>query len=79
MRVPGIIYADESLIRDMDEKVYEQTTNVATLPGIVVASFAVDLVFLGGVTGDEGQKAAGVVVILLLWRIARVVDGKLTN
>jgi len=42
----------------------------------VVASFAIDLVFLGGVAGDEGQKAAGVVVVLLLWRIARVVDGK---
>lgn len=26
-------------------------------------------------TGDEGQKAAGIVVILLLWRIARVIDG----
>jgi tRNA-splicing ligase RtcB len=40
MRVPGIIYADENLIRDMDDKVYEQVTNVATLPGIVSASFA---------------------------------------
>lgn len=40
MRVPGIIYADESLIRDMDLKVYEQVVNVATLPGIVQASFA---------------------------------------
>ncbi len=40
MRVPGIIYADEDLIRDMDDKVYEQVTNVATLPGIVSASFA---------------------------------------
>jgi tRNA-splicing ligase RtcB len=39
MRVPGIIYADEKLIRDMDDKVYEQTVNVATLPGIVKASF----------------------------------------
>mgnify|MGYP005853803659 CR=1 FL=1 len=39
MRVPGIIYADEALIRDMDDKVYEQTVNVATLPGIVKASF----------------------------------------
>ena len=37
MRVPGIIYADEALIRDMDDKVYEQTANVATLPGIVKA------------------------------------------
>ena len=40
MRVPGIIYADASLIRDMDMKVYEQITNVATLPGIVQAAYA---------------------------------------
>ncbi len=40
MRVPGIIYATEDLIRDMDDKVYEQVTNVATLPGIVKASHA---------------------------------------
>jgi tRNA-splicing ligase RtcB len=40
MRVPAIIYADENLIRDMDDKVYEQVTNVATLPGIVQASYA---------------------------------------
>ena len=40
MRVPAVIYADETLIRDMDEKVYYQTTNVATLPGIVKASYA---------------------------------------
>jgi len=40
MRVPAIIYATESLIRDMDAKVREQVTNVATLPGIVKASFA---------------------------------------
>jgi tRNA-splicing ligase RtcB len=39
MRVPGIIYADEDLIRDMDDKVYEQTVNVATLPGIVKAVY----------------------------------------
>ncbi|HET8761454.1 MAG TPA: RtcB family protein [Nitrospiria bacterium] len=40
MRVPGVIYATESLIREMDDKVYEQVTNVATLPGIEVGSFA---------------------------------------
>lgn len=39
MRVPAIIYADEDLIRGMDEKVYEQAVNVATLPGIVHASY----------------------------------------
>jgi tRNA-splicing ligase RtcB len=40
MRVPAIIYADEDLISGMDDKVYEQATNVATLPGIVQASYA---------------------------------------
>ena len=40
MRVPAIIYADEDLIREMDDKVYEQAANVATLPGIVQASYA---------------------------------------
>ncbi len=40
MRVPAVIYASEALIRDMDLKVYEQVTNVATLPGIVKASYA---------------------------------------
>jgi tRNA-splicing ligase RtcB len=40
MRVPAVIYADETLIRDMDDKVGEQAINVATLPGIVGASYA---------------------------------------
>src|SRR5512147_1327479 len=39
MRVPAVIYADEALIRDMDDKVYEQAANVAMLPGIVQASY----------------------------------------
>jgi tRNA-splicing ligase RtcB len=40
MRVPGVIYADEPLMRAMDMKVYEQVQNVAALPGIVKASYA---------------------------------------
>jgi tRNA-splicing ligase RtcB len=40
MRVPGIIFADEALVRDMDHKVYEQVVNVAMLPGIQKASYA---------------------------------------
>lgn len=40
MRVPAIIYADEALIRAMDEKVHDQLTNVAALPGIVEAAYA---------------------------------------
>ena len=40
MRVPGVIYADQALIEAMDDKVYEQVVNVASLPGIVAGSFA---------------------------------------
>jgi tRNA-splicing ligase RtcB len=40
MHVPGIIYATEALMREMDHKVYEQVVNVATLRGIVKASYA---------------------------------------
>ncbi|MGQ0741088.1 MAG: RtcB family protein [Alphaproteobacteria bacterium] len=40
MHVPGIIYCSEALLRDMDDKVFTQTANVATLPGIVRASYA---------------------------------------
>ncbi len=40
MRVPGVIFADEALIRGMDDKVLEQVANVAALPGIVKASYA---------------------------------------
>ena len=37
MRAPVLLYADEALIRGMDDKVSEQASNVATLPGIVGA------------------------------------------
>ncbi|MCG6941401.1 MAG: RtcB family protein [Thiohalocapsa sp.] len=40
MRVPVVLYASEALVRDMDDKVLEQAANVATLPGIVGASYA---------------------------------------
>lgn len=40
MRVPAVIFGSESLIKAMDHKVYEQITNVATLPGIVTAAYA---------------------------------------
>ncbi len=40
MRVPGVIFASEKLLREMDAKVYEQVANVAMLPGIVEASYA---------------------------------------
>ena len=69
MRVPALIYADETLIRDMDLKVYEQVCNVAMLPGIVQASYAMPDAHwgygfpIGGVAafdaGDGGVVSAG--------------------
>jgi len=40
MRVPAILFASEELIRAMDAKVYEQIVNVASLPGIPKAAYA---------------------------------------
>ena len=40
MRVPGILYASKSLVEGMDDKVREQLANVATLPGIQRAAYA---------------------------------------
>jgi len=40
MRVPGVIFATEELIRQMDQKVFDQLINVACLPGIVQGSYA---------------------------------------
>ena len=62
MNVPAIIFADEALIKAMDEKVYEQATNVASLPGIVKASFAMPDAHwgygfpIGGVAAFDPQK-----------------------
>ncbi len=66
MRVPVIIYADEDLLRGMDDKVYEQAANVATLPGIVKASYAMPDAHwgygfpIGGVAAFDAE-AGGVV------------------
>src|SRR5512143_1540463 len=40
MRVPAVIFASRELMEAMDEKVFEQVTNVAMLPGIVQAAYA---------------------------------------
>ncbi|QSR86228.1 RtcB family protein [Candidatus Methylacidiphilum infernorum] len=39
MRVPVLIYGSEKIVQAMDQKVAEQASNVASLPGIVKASF----------------------------------------
>jgi tRNA-splicing ligase RtcB len=40
MNVPAVLYADADLIADMDDKVRQQLVNVACLPGIVRAAYA---------------------------------------
>ncbi|MCG6920291.1 MAG: RtcB family protein [Acidobacteria bacterium] len=68
MRVPGVLFANEDLVRAMDHKVHEQVSNVATLPGIVAASLAMPDAHwgygfaVGGVAAfdpDEGVVSAG--------------------
>ncbi|PRP92628.1 RNA-splicing ligase RtcB [Enhygromyxa salina] len=39
MKVPVVLYGDEALVGEMDDKVLDQATNVATLPGIVGAVY----------------------------------------
>jgi len=66
MHVPAVIYADAPLIEGMDEKVFEQATNVAMLPGIVQASYAMPDAHwgygfpIGGVAAFDAE-AGGVV------------------
>jgi tRNA-splicing ligase RtcB len=68
MRVPAIIYADEDLLRAMDDKVAEQAMAVATLPGIVGACHVMPDAHwgygfpIGGVAAfdpEEGVVSAG--------------------
>lgn len=40
MQVPGIIYVDRTLEKDLEAAAVEQVANVAALPGIVRASLA---------------------------------------
>ncbi len=39
MRVPARIYASKKIVDDMDVHVFDQITNVATLPGIINHAF----------------------------------------
>ena len=42
---------------------------------IIVASFALDLVFVEGITGAEGEEALAIIIVFLLWRILRIING----
>ena len=63
MRVPGIIYADEKLLKDIrQDKALEQVANVAFLPGIVNASLAMPDIHrgygfcIGGVAATDPEN-----------------------
>ena len=47
MRVKGIIYVDDLLEKDLESQSIDQVANVATLPGIVRASFAMPDIHMG--------------------------------
>jgi tRNA-splicing ligase RtcB len=67
MRAPGIIYADEKLLRDIrQDKAAEQVANVAFLPGIVNASLAMPDIHWGygpsiGAVFATDPEAGGVI------------------
>ncbi|MCK5000458.1 MAG: RtcB family protein, partial [Anaerohalosphaera sp.] len=62
MRVPGRLFASAELLRDMDEMVLKQVANVAALPGIVGASYAMPDVHwgygfcIGGVAATDPER-----------------------
>lgn len=62
MQVPAIIFASQPLVEAMDEKVFQQITNVATLPGIVKAAYAMPDAHwgygfpIGGVGAFDAQR-----------------------
>ena len=67
MRVPGLIYADEKLLKDiLRDKAAEQVANVAFLPGIINASLAMPDIHwgygfpIGGVAATD-IEAGGVI------------------
>jgi tRNA-splicing ligase RtcB len=47
MRVPGIIYVDHTLEKDLESAAIEQVANVAALPGILKASMAMPDIHTG--------------------------------
>jgi len=62
MRVPGIIFASEALLATLEDEALRQVANVATLPGIVEASYAMPDVHwgygfpIGGVAATDVER-----------------------
>jgi len=47
MRVPGIVYGSEEIIKDVEDGALQQVANAATLPGVVKASMAMPDIHYG--------------------------------
>ncbi len=43
---------------------------------IILASFALDLVFLEGIAESKGEETAALLIGFLLWRLLRVINGQ---
>src|SRR3989304_2687089 len=62
MQVPARIYASQSLISSMEDRVFDQLTNVATLPGILKYAYAMPDAHsgygfpIGGVAAFDTEK-----------------------
>ena len=62
MRVPIHVFADETLVKAMDEQVFRQAANVAALPGVVKASCVMPDAHwgygfpIGGVAGFDAEQ-----------------------
>ncbi|MBI2237009.1 MAG: RtcB family protein [Actinobacteria bacterium] len=78
MRVPGIVYASEELIRKaVDDRAVLQVANVATLPGIVRASYAMPDIHWGyGFAIGEVKPRIQEVVLALGRAVPRGVGAK---
>ena len=46
---------------------------------IIVTSFTLDLIFVEGITGVQGEETLALIIIFLLWRVLRVINGTQTS
>ena len=62
MRVPGLVFASAALLPQVEDQALRQVANVATLPGIVEASYAMPDVHwgygfpIGGVAATDVER-----------------------
>ena len=43
---------------------------------IILTSFALDLAFVQGIGWQQGEEAVALLIVFLLWRIIRVINGE---